>query len=137
MTQKKYAKTKAKKIATALNRKFFQQSESSDTQQEPEDEILENLKRAFTSADTTKHMIRVAKNLANRGPLMCSPDKKKGQSLTEETITLVHEFYHSEEVSRTMPGKKDFVTVRTEDGKKRTYSEEVGSVQSDGIISAI
>ncbi|KAJ4440165.1 hypothetical protein ANN_08303 [Periplaneta americana] len=47
MTQKKYAKTKAKKIATALNRKFFQQSESSDTQQEPEDEILENLKRAF------------------------------------------------------------------------------------------
>lgn len=43
---------------------------------------------------------------------MSSPDPKPGKSLSLETVDLVRRFYESDDVSRQMPGKKDFVSVR-------------------------
>ena len=43
------------------------------------------------------------------------PDSKLGPSLLRETVDTVNDFYNSDEISRVMPGKKDFVSVRTED----------------------
>ena len=45
------------------------------------------------------------------------PDPKHGPSLPPLTVQLIHEFYQSDDVSRVMPGRKDFVSVR-EKGKR-------------------
>ena len=48
---------------------------------------------------------------------MSTPNLKQGHGLAKDTVSLVQEFYESDEVSRTMPGKKDFVSVRVGDGR--------------------
>ena len=45
------------------------------------------------------------------------PDPKPGRVLPQGTVKLVTSFYESDETSRIMPGKKDFVTVRKPDGR--------------------
>lgn len=39
---------------------------------------------------------------------------KPGPSLPPETVDIVHAFYESDNISRVMPGKKDFVSVKQE-----------------------
>ena len=41
----------------------------------------------------------------------CDPTPNAGKIPSPETATLVKEFYMSEEISRIMPGMKDFVSV--------------------------
>lgn len=43
---------------------------------------------------------------------MSCPDLKPGKKLKPETAAKVQYFYESEEVSRIMPGKKDFDTSK-------------------------
>ena len=38
---------------------------------------------------------------------------KRGPSLPPETVDIVHAFYEHDDISRIMPGKKDFVSVET------------------------
>lgn len=49
--------------------------------------------------------------------VLASPAAKCGKTLSEETVKLVKDFYESDEVSRLMPGKKDFVSVVTDKGR--------------------
>lgn len=60
---------------------------------------------------------RQAKKLLSEKGVMSSPDPKPGRTLDPATIALVQEFYENDEVSRQMPGKKDFVSV-VKDGKR-------------------
>ena len=46
------------------------------------------------------------------------PGKKQGRGLPMETIKKVTDFYLDQEFSRNLPGKKDVVMVRGEDGKR-------------------
>ena len=41
-----------------------------------------------------------------------NPDSKPGHALAPKTAELVLAFYNCDEVSRIMPGKKDFVSVK-------------------------
>ena len=53
-----------------------------------------------------------AKNLVRVKGILATPDSKPGHALAPKTAELVLAFYNSDEVSRIMPGKKDFVSVK-------------------------
>ena len=62
-------------------------------------------------------MARKAKQLIKEKGILSTPDPKHGHTLSQTTLDLVWTFYESEDVSRMMPGKKDYVSVRTSDGR--------------------
>ena len=45
------------------------------------------------------------------------PDLKRGHALSEQTVYLVQSFYQTDDISRVMPGKKDYVSVREGEGR--------------------
>ena len=56
-------------------------------------------------------MARYAKRLvAEKGVLSC-PNPKHGKCLLQGTEELINSFYLSDDVSRMMPGRKDYVSV--------------------------
>lgn len=65
----------------------------------------------------TKYMAQEAQNLQTQHGILARPKNKKYQRLTEETKKLVISFYCQDDVSRIMPGKKDYINVKT-DGLK-------------------
>ena len=50
-----------------------------------------------------------SKQLVREKGILLSSNPKAGPSLPSETVKLVIDFYESDEISRTMPGKKDFI----------------------------
>jgi len=62
-------------------------------------------------------MIRRAKELVRQKGILSTPDLCHGHPLSSETSELVRSFYENDDVSRMMPGKKDFVSVRGEEGR--------------------
>ena len=62
-------------------------------------------------------MARQAKELVKEKGVLAIPDLKRGYALTEQTLHLVQSFYQSDEISRVMPGKKDYVSVRVGEGR--------------------
>ena len=65
----------------------------------------------------SQRMACQAVQLAKESGILTSPNPKRGRPLHEDTRALVIAFYKDEELSRLMPGKKDFLLVR-EDGKR-------------------
>lgn len=57
-------------------------------------------------------MIRKAKVLVKQKGILSTPNPRHGHTLAEETSDLVRSFYESDDLSRMMPGKKDYVSVR-------------------------
>ncbi|XP_044013077.1 uncharacterized protein LOC122855606 [Aphidius gifuensis] len=68
--------------------------------------------------ETTKHMATVSKQLVEQKGLLSLPEPKKGKKISESTKRLVLDFYNDERNSSTMPGKKDFLSIRDESGKR-------------------
>ena len=62
-------------------------------------------------------MARKAKKLVLEKGILSTPNPKPGHSVAQRTIDLVTEFYQSDEVSRMLPGKKDFVSVKKAEGR--------------------
>ena len=60
-------------------------------------------------------MARTAKDLAKNHGVLSSPNPKHGSTLPTGTISLVKGFYGLDEISRIIPGKKDFVSIREGD----------------------
>ncbi|KAG8233184.1 hypothetical protein J437_LFUL008947, partial [Ladona fulva] len=56
-------------------------------------------------------MITTAKECTTEGKFLTGPCRKKGNSLPLETENFVKAFYERRDVSRIMPGKKDFVSL--------------------------
>ena len=64
----------------------------------------------------SNYMAHKAKDLVKDQGILSSPNPKHGSSLlSQATISLVQVFYELDEVSRIMPGKKDFVSIRKGD----------------------
>jgi hypothetical protein len=53
----------------------------------------------------------------NKRGILSSPDVKPGKLLPPATAEIVKQFYVSDEISRIMPGTKDYVSVNS-GGKK-------------------
>ena len=65
----------------------------------------------------SNYMVHKAKELVREKGILSTPNPKPGNTLTAETIDLVIKFYEYDEVSRMMPGCKDFVSVRKAEGR--------------------
>ena len=109
------------------------------------EEIMEQLKAKFTASDkpsdkikiltvmpaswsirklteefgATYHQARCAKAIQTASGCLSETNPKPGKVLNPETAALVKTFYRSDQVSRVMPGKKDFVSVRNKTSGKR------------------
>ena len=68
--------------------------------------------------DTTLHKASVAKKVVAEKGILAEPNPKKGRRLDSDIVNKVKEFYLSEEISRTMPGKKDTVSVSVNGERK-------------------
>ena len=69
---------------------------------------------------TSKRMARRAKELVDEKGILSTPNTKIGKCLPDATVQLLQDFYTSDEVSRAMPGKKDYISVgRKEHRQKR------------------
>lgn len=116
---KKYSKKKIQKISSAIKRKIFDETESSESDSEVSSEtVLSNLKAKFTSSNNRKtklmiltclpeswsirkimrefnapnYMVRHAKKLLKVKGILSSPDQKPGKSLSAETAQTIQLF---------------------------------------------
>ena len=65
----------------------------------------------------SNYMARKTKELVKTKGILSTPNPKPGKMLSNDTVKLIHSFYNDDEISRCMPGIKDFITVK-EQGKK-------------------
>lgn len=65
----------------------------------------------------SERQARNVKSLVKEQGILSCPSVKKGRSLNPETENLATAFYDSDEVSRLMPGMKDYVSVKINDSK--------------------
>jgi len=61
--------------------------------------------------DVSQYLVRNARTLVKEKGILAVSEPKRGKSLPSETLSAVKKFYHDEEYSRQLPGKKDFVSV--------------------------
>ena len=73
-----------------------------------------SLKKIQTEFGISNYMARKSKELVKEKGILSLPDAKPGPSLPPETGDLVSECYESDNISRVMPGMKDFVSVKKE-----------------------
>lgn len=96
-----------------LKEKFRSATEKSDMVQIltvlPKSWSIKRVQNEFGAPD---YMVRKAKALVKEKGIMSTPNPKPGKTLASSVIDLVASFYQTDEVSRMMPGKKDFVSVR-------------------------
>ena len=62
-------------------------------------------------------MVKKAKDLVQKKGILSTPNPRPGHVLAKETTDVVQNFYECDEVSRMLPGKKYFVSVKQE-GKR-------------------
>jgi hypothetical protein len=62
-------------------------------------------------------MIRRAKQPVMYQGFMSSPNPRTGKTLNEVTVEVIKSFCNSEEVSRVMPNKKDYTSIKVCDVK--------------------
>ena len=143
LQQVKYPKEKIKKITTAMKKKLSI-LDASDS----ESEIVKQLKEKFHSTTersemvqaltvlprswtarrvqdefgASNYMVRTARQLVSQKGILSTPNLKQGHALSADIVSLVEEFFESDEVSRVMPGKKDFVSVRV--GAERVHFQK-------------
>ncbi|XP_044594854.1 uncharacterized protein LOC123272219 [Cotesia glomerata] len=68
--------------------------------------------------NTSRHLSRVAKNLVEETGLLSTPESKLGRTITDQVKLKVENFYNDDEYSAQMPGMKDFVSIRSDDGNR-------------------
>ena len=73
-----------------------------------------SVKKIEKEFGVSNYMARKSKELVKEKGILSTPNPKPGSSLPQETTDLVTQFYESDDISRVMPGKKDFVSVRKE-----------------------
>ena len=73
-----------------------------------------SVKKIEKEFGVSNYTARKSKELVKEKGILSTPNPKPGSSLPQETTDLVIQFYESDDVSRVMPGKKDFVSVRKE-----------------------
>ncbi|XP_057332044.1 uncharacterized protein LOC130671921 [Microplitis mediator] len=66
----------------------------------------------------SRHMVQVAKNLSKTVGVLAIPESKLGRALSEGSQLKIQNFYNSDDVSVNMPGKKDYVSIKNEDGSR-------------------
>ncbi|XP_065652547.1 uncharacterized protein LOC136079843 [Hydra vulgaris] len=69
-------------------------------------------KKISSYFEVSEYLVRTARKVKNENGILSLPGKKTGNPLSPETVNLVINFYQSDEFSRMMPGKKDYVSIK-------------------------
>ena len=72
------------------------------------------MKKIEQGFGVSTYMAPKSKKLVEEKGILSLPDPVRGPSLLQETVDIVCAFYESDDISRVMPGKKDFVSVKKE-----------------------
>ena len=88
----------------------------------PKEESRESIQSMFGVSD---HTAKRAKTLQNEHGIFSTPSPKIGKRISEETIDLVKDFFEKDYVTRQMPGKKDFVTIKENGEKQRVQKRQI------------
>ena len=146
LSQQKYPKHKLQKISASIKRTVFKDREVRYS--DDESEIIGQLKDEFHSTNqrskkmqiltvlpkswtiqqihtefgATYYMARKAKHLVKESGILATPNPKLGHHIDHQTALQVFQFYESDEISRLMPGKKDFVSVKQ--GEQRVQEQK-------------
>ena len=72
----------------------------------------------------SEYLAQQSKKLVEERGILSLPGPSRRPSLSPETFTTVCNFYESDEISRVMPGKKDFVSVKKE-GKREHFQKRL------------
>lgn len=70
------------------------------------------------------HMAQIAKKLVQDKGIISEPNPKPGKILDSEICNKIKSFYLSEEISRMMPGKKDYVSV-LDNGERKQIQKQL------------
>ena len=70
-----------------------------------------SIRKTATFFDVSIFIVRKSRRILKESGILSMPEKKKGRPLSDETITLVKQFYSDDEFSRQLPGKKDCVSI--------------------------
>lgn len=77
-----------------------------------------SIRRTAKEFSVSKHVVIMARKLKKENGYGTYPDKKKGNSMNIDIINKVRDFFLSDNVSRVMPGMKDYKSVIV-NGKRR------------------
>ena len=104
---------------------------ASDTTKGEQLQILTVLPRSWTvkkimdTFGATKYMAQHAKQqLEEKGVLTSHKPSRVSIGLSDETKEIVTQFYESDDISRAMPGKNDYVSIRKE-GKRQLVQKRL------------
>jgi hypothetical protein len=73
----------------------------------------------------TKYMARAGIELYQKSGIMSVPQYNYAHPVNAEVAMKVPQFYCSKEISKLLPGMRDFVTVRAEDGSKEQIQKRL------------
>lgn len=73
----------------------------------------------------TEYEARIAKDLIAENGILTRPHNKNGRQLSDEIKTLVNNFYVRDDVSRIMPGFKDVISVKQNNGKRMHFQKRL------------
>ena len=62
-------------------------------------------------------MVKAARELKRERTVLPEPATKSGRVISIETVHIVKQYYESEEVSRILPGKKDFLSIKVDNAR--------------------
>src|SRR5258705_1849904 len=65
----------------------------------------------------TEHAVKTARALKEKSGVLAKPLPRSGKLLPDAIQRHVVDFYETDEISRLFPGKKDFISIKTPDGK--------------------
>ena len=89
-------------------------------------EILTTLPVGITIPNVTKKFNGVSRRMASQALKLrknngykSRPKKKRGRPLPKDTLQQIKEFYRTDEISRMMPGRKDFVSIKTDVSREK------------------
>ena len=77
-----------------------------------------SVRKIMQDFNAPNYMVRQSKKILKEKGILESCNRKPGKSLSSEVVEVVRSFYKSDEISWVLPGMKDCVSVRTENGDK-------------------
>ena len=80
-----------------------------------------NLMREFNCSEREA---REAKDLVANNGIFSIPAKKRGKLLPADTVNTVKSFYERDDVSRIMPGLKDYLSIKQSNAKENIFKKD-------------
>ena len=67
---------------------------------------MKSIRKTATFFEVSNFIVRKSRRIRKESGILSMPEKKKDRPLSDETITLVKQFYNDDEFSRQLRGKK-------------------------------